>query len=356
MIEFALPFEAPAVLAVGAYLKNNVAAAKGRKAVVSKARGNLETPDDIRRFKEDLQSMIDWLGEPAKRIAHDLHPDFPNSRHAQSLGIPALAVQHHHAHVAAVAAEHGILEPVIGLALDGFGLGPGNQSWGGELLSMDGPGFERLGHLQPLAQPGGDVAARQPWRMAASVLHELGQTGTIAQRFSEQAGAEVIGQMLARAVNCPRTTSCGRLFDAACGLLNLLPVAAFEGQAPMMLESLAKAPEIMAGGWKIEGEALSFMPLLARLDGMEAVLGANLFHGTLAAGLAEFAALQAQKRGIGRVALSGGCFLNAVLTAQIERHLAARGLQPLKASRLSPGDGGLALGQVWVAALDPASL
>lgn len=352
MIAFSLPFDAPPVLAAGAYLKNSVAAAKGHQAVVSEAGGNLESPGDIRRFKEELSGMMDWLGVPARLIAHDLHPDFPNTRHAQSLGIPTLAVQHHHAHVAAVAAEHGVQEPVIGLALDGFGLGPNNESWGGELLLADGARFERLGHLHPLAQPGGDVAARQPWRMAAAVLHELGKTGLIASRFSGQPGAEVIGQMLSRGINVPRTTSCGRLFDAACGLLGVLPVAEFEGQAPMALEKLAQNPDIMPDGYRIDGEVLSLLPLLSRLDGMDARLGANLFHGTLAAGLAAFAAQAAHRLRIKQVVLSGGCFLNAVLTAEVERHLAKSGLGVLKAERLSPGDGGLALGQAWVAALE----
>ncbi|TAN51222.1 MAG: hydrogenase maturation protein HypF [Rhodospirillales bacterium] len=351
MIEVALPFDAPPVLAVGAYLKNSVAAAKGRRAVISQSGNNLDSPEDIRRFKDELARMMDWLGEPPRRIAHDLHPDFPNTRHAQSLGLPCLAVQHHHAHVAAVAAEHGVLGPVIGLALDGFGLGPGNQAWGGEFLLADGAKFERLGHLALLAQPGGDVAARQPWRMAAAALHALGRTGRIAARFADQPGAKTVSQMLEKGLNCPPTSSCGRLFDAACGLLGVLPVAEFEGQAPMALESLVTGPEVMADGWRIEDGTLSFLPLLERLDGMDARLGANLFHGTLAAGLSAFAAQAAQAHDVDCVALSGGCFLNKVLTAGIEKRLSDRGFKVLKADRLSPGDSGLALGQAWVAAL-----
>ncbi|MBF0355193.1 MAG: hydrogenase maturation protein HypF [Alphaproteobacteria bacterium] len=351
MIEIKLPFDAPPVLAVGAYLKNSVAAAKGRLACVSEAGNNLDSPDDIRRFKDELARMQDWLGVAPQRIAHDLHPDFPNTRHALALGIPTLAVQHHHAHVAAVAAEHGATGPLIGLALDGFGLGPGNQAWGGEVLLIDGPRFERLGHLLPLLQPGGDVAARQPWRMAAAVMHALGRSNEIAQRFSDQPGAAILAQMLTKGLNCPPTTSCGRLFDAACGLLGLMPVAEFEGQAPMALEALATAPEIMRDGWRIEGETLSFLPLLDRLDGMAPALGANLFHGSLAEGLSVFAAQAAKGQRLDRIVLSGGCFLNKVLAAEMKSKLASQGLGVLTAQKLSPGDGGLALGQVWVAAL-----
>lgn len=351
MIEVDLPFEAPPVLAVGAFLKNCVGAAKGGRAVVTKSGNDLQTPADVKKFKEDLKAMQAWLGAPAKWVAHDLHPDFPNTRHAQSLGLPCLPVQHHHAHVAAVLAEHGETALAAGLALDGFGLGPGNQSWGGELLLVDGPRYERLGHLSLLAQPGGDAAARQPWRMAAAALHELGKTGVIAQRFQDQPGAEIIGQMLARGVNAPYTSSAGRLFDAACGLLNLMPVAEFEGQAPMALERLVDQPMAWAEGFRIDGDVLSFLPLLARLDGMAAKDGANLFHGTLALGLARFAGQAARNRHIGVIVLSGGCFLNKVLSKEVHAHLTKDGFRVLMAEKLSPGDGGLALGQAWVAAL-----
>lgn len=351
MIEVELPFDAPPVLAVGAYLKNCVAAAKGRRAVVTRARNDLSSPADIRKHKEDVAGLRHWLGEAARIVAHDLHPDFPNTRHAQSLGLPTLAVQHHHAHVASVQAEHGVMEPVVGLALDGFGLGPGNQSWGGELLLVDGVGYERLGHLSPLAQPGGDAAARQPWRMAAAALHEMGLTGLIAERFKDRPGSGVIGQMLAQGVNAPYTSSAGRLFDAACGLLDVMPVAEFEGQAPMALEKLVRHPKTLADGFRIDGETLSFLPLLRRLNGMKADDGADLFHGTLALGLARFASQAARSRHVGAIVLSGGCFMNKVLSDLVHGHLTKDGFRVLMAQRLPPGDGGLALGQAWIAAL-----
>jgi hydrogenase maturation protein HypF len=349
---FDLPFEAPPVLAAGAFLKNSVAAAKGRQACVSAPQGNLDTPEAILQFETALAAMQDWLGQPALRIAHDLHPDFPNSRYAQTLGPAPLAVQHHHAHVAAVAAEHGVTEPLLGFALDGFGLGPGNQAWGGELLKLDGATFERLGHLRPLAQPGGDAAAREPWRMAAALLHALGRGGEIPTRFQAYPAAPMVAQMLTKGVNSPLTTSAGRLFDAACGLLNVRPVAEFEGQAPMELEALADSPEIMANGWTLEGGVLDLFALLERLAQIDdPVDGARLFHGTLSAALADQAVQAAGATGIGVVALSGGCFLNRVLTRELEGHLAAKGIRTLKPIRLSPGDAGLSLGQAWIAGL-----
>jgi len=351
MITLDLPFESPPVLAVGAFLKNAVAGAKGRRLWLDEAQGDLDNPGSIRRFRDAVRAMRERLGGDPLRIAHDLHPDFPSTRHALGLGWPTLAVQHHHAHIAALAAEHSQVGPLLGLALDGFGLGPGNQSWGGELLRIEGGRFERLGHLKELAQPGGDVAARQPWRMAAAVLFALGRGGEIAACFAEQPAAARLGEMLTKGINCPLTSSAGRLFDAAAGLVGLHPVAEFEGQAPMALEARVDAPAILTDGWRIEPEGiLDVRPLLARLAELDAVAGANLFHGTLAAGLVEWAGRAAQASGIGTIALGGGCFLNRVLTKLVTAGLMELGLTPLIARRLSPGDAGLAAGQAWVAA------
>ncbi len=346
-----LPRPLPPVLAAGAFLKNTLCAIDGTRAVITPVVGNLDSAEAIRAFEAAAAALMAEMSGPPRLIAHDLHPDFASSRWAQAQAAPALAVQHHHAHIAAVAAEHGHQGPLIGLALDGFGLGPGQQSWGGELLRVDGPQYKRLGHLAPLAQPGGDVAAREPWRMAAAVLHRLGRGGEIASRFAPYPAAARLETILARGVNCPFTSSAGRLFDAACGLLGLTPVAAFEGQAPMALEALATAPCVLTGGWSIGDGVLDCLPLLEALIGRPADEGANLFHGTLAAALADWAAQAAEAQGIGHVALSGGCFFNAVLRRDLGDRLAARGLAVLLPRAASPGDPGVSLGQAWIAAL-----
>lgn len=342
----------PEVLGVGAFLKNTICAIQGDRAVISPAIGNLDSPEDIAAFESSTASLTQELGLAPRLVAHDLHPDFYSSRWAQAQSAPAVAVQHHHAHIAAVAAEHGHFGPVIGLALDGFGLGPGNQSWGGELLWLDGAQYRRLGHLALLQQPGGDVAARQPWRMAAAAMQRMGRGEEIASRFPGQTAAAMLGRIIAQGINCPATSSAGRLFDAACGLLGIHPVAEFEGQAPMALEALAKRPRVLDGGWTIDADrVLDCLPLLEALIDRDAADGADLFHGTLVAAMAQWSADAARELGISTVAMGGGCFFNKVLRQGLVDALTARGLTPLLPRQASPGDPGVSLGQAWVAAL-----
>jgi hydrogenase maturation protein HypF len=247
------------------------------------------------------------------------------------------------------------------LALDGVGLGSDGQAWGGELLRVDGASFARLGHLEEIALPGGDRAAREPWRMGAAVLHRLGRDHEIETRFTDQPGAATIRQMLQRGTHCPPTSSCGRWFDAAAGLLRIRPVMAFEGQAAMLLEGLAAgwneahgAVAPLADGWKIDtDDTLSLIPLMAALadigEGGDPAHAAALFHATLAAALVEWLSVAAEREKIDTIALGGGCFLNRVLAQDVRRCLVAAGLKVLEARQVPPNDGGLSLGQAWIA-------
>jgi hydrogenase maturation protein HypF len=359
-----VPDVAPVPVAgLGAYLKAAVAVMAEGRAYLSQATGDLGDVATRRAYDAVVADMLSRLAAPPRVIAHDLHPDFHSTHAARALaeatGAVALPVQHHHAHIAAVAAEHGHAEPLLGLALDGFGLGPGAESWGGELLRVDGAAFERLGHLRRLPQPGGDIAAREPWRMAAAALFALGRAEDIAPRFSDRPHAGMIGQIMARGLNSPETSSAGRLFDAACGLLGVHPVADFEGQAPMALEAMVTAPRVMTDGYVIGDDGvLDALPLLDALSatGMTAEDGADLFHGTLAAALVAWAARAAETTGIGVVGLSGGCFFNRVLTTAVAEGLTGHGLTVLAHRHVSPGDPGLSLGQAWIAAHHAAAV
>lgn len=342
----------PCVLALGAFLKNTVCVIQGNRAYLSHDIGNLDTPEAIRGFEDSIKRLLMETGVTPVCVAHDLHPDFPSTRHAYSMGLPTLAVQHHHAHAGALAAEHGLEHPFLCLILDGFGLGPGNQSWGGELFLVSGAGYERKGHLLPLKQPGGDKASREPWRMAAGVLHMLGRGDEIAGRFGVYGNTGLLTQSLERNINCPETSSGGRLFDAVCGLLNLRPIADFEGQAPMELEALVRSPGVMEGGWTIDdGAILDLRPLLNELADMkDPSQGANLFHGTLAAALSDWVERAAVQSDCKDVALGGGCFLNRVLLEGVTHRLEQKDIRVFAARNVSPGDCGLSLGQAWIAA------
>lgn len=357
-----LPRAGEPVLALGGWHRNTVCLTRGAEAFVSAHVGDLDNAATCRALEETVSQLSAVLGVVPERIACDLHPDFYSSRLAARLArewqVPLIAVQHHHAHLAAVQAEHALEGPVLGLALDGVGLGTDGAAWGGELLRLDGARFRRLGHLRPLPLPGSDRAAREPWRMAAAALHVLGRGEEIAGRFPDRPGAG-LAAMLARDVNCPRTTSLGRLFDAAAGLLDVKPVAAYEGQAAMLLEGLAErhgraAP--LEAGWILADGMLDFTPLLAALSrAREAGPAAAVFHATVAAGLAQWLERTAREHGVGELVLGGGCCLNRVLMDDLGERLRARGLRALHAVAVPPNDGGLSLGQAWVAMRTPVS-
>lgn len=354
-----LPRPMAPVLGVGAYLKNALCLIQGDEAWISRENGSQDTVAAIEAFHATAAEMIEAAPEKPVAVAHDWHPDFPCSRWAAQSGLRAIGVQHHHAHSAAIMAEHGIETPVLGLALDGFGLGARHEAWGGELLRVDSNGFSRLGHLRPIPQPGGDIAARQPWRMGAAALWSLGRGEEIASRFAAFEGAGHLALMMDRGLNAPLTSSAGRLFDAACGLLSVKPVAAFEGEAPMELERLAGESRIDSGidsaNWRIDSSGeqmvLDMRPLLQRLTEMQAGRGAALFHAAFAAALTDWVKKAAQATGLTQIALGGGCFFNKILRTRLEAGMMAHGLTPLWPQKLLPGDTAIALGQAYAAAL-----
>ncbi|MFO1338549.1 MAG: carbamoyltransferase HypF [Burkholderiaceae bacterium] len=357
-----------ATLACGAWLKNTACLLDGRDSLWSPLHGDLGDPANCDALDASLDALVAHAGAAGAgriaAVAHDLHPDFHSTRvavaWADRLGVPAVGVQHHHAHVAAVQAECGHAGPVVGLALDGVGLGTDGTAWGGELLWVDGAAMRRLGHLPVLALPGGDAAARDPWRMAAALLHAAGRGGEIGPRLAPavgEASARGVQAMLERGLHCPATTGAGRWFDAAAGLLGICHRQTHEAEAAIALERLAAQhlaeQPALADDWHGD-HGLDLLPLLPTLlacaDGGQAARGAALFHLVLADGLARAAAEAAAAHGLGAVVLSGGCFFNRVLAQRVSQGLAARGLQVLRPPVLSCGDAGLALGQAWVAA------
>jgi hydrogenase maturation protein HypF len=342
-----LGFDGPNVIAAGADLKNTITITRGREAFVSQHTGDLDDRETIRFREETIRHLTSILDVEPECAVCDLHPDFVSTRSAESLGLPVIPVQHHVAHVAAVAAETRWNGPVLGVALDGQGYGADGAPWGGELIALDGDRWARIGALAPLALPGGDKAAREPWRMGVAMLQRLGRLNDAALLLPKSHDAARLAAAFQRGARFPQTTSLGRLFDAAAALAGVCLVQHYEGQAAMELEALVESPQVISGGWTLADGALDLAPLMAtmldqRLAGREA---AEAFHGTLIAALDAWIGAEARKRGLTRVALGGGCLMNRVLAEGLAAALRARGLDPALPRHVPANDGGVSFGQ-----------
>ncbi len=361
-----LAVHGPAVLACGAWLKNTICLTQDNTAYISPLIGDLSTAEHRHQLDETVRNMCQKYSVSPRVIAHDLHPDFYSTRfakaYAEQYDVPIVAVQHHHAHIGAICAEHQLdQQPVLGLALDGVGLGTNNMPWGGELLLVEGARFRRLGHLATLAMPGGDRAAQEPWRMAAAVLAKLNRSDEITQRFANQPAAETVASMLEKNLNCPYTSSMGRLFDAAAGLLGVNFLQAHEAQAAMQLQQLAEhygsATELIER-YEITGDNnLDFSPLLSFLidcydTKYDVAHAAAIFHATVIEGLAAWAEKIANEQHIFRLAFGGGCFHNSLLRHGLVRRLSHSSIQLFGSCQLQPDDSAIALGQAWIAMQD----
>lgn len=362
---FPLPAPAaqPTILATGAQLKNTVALGIGDQVMLSQHIGDLETAAAFNAFVRVIEDFLRlYAAEPAA-VAHDLHPDYLSTQWARAapLAAPRIAVQHHHAHLAACLADNGVVTPALGLIWDGTGYGPDGTIWGGECLLGDAASFTRFAHLRPFGLPGGEAAVREPRRVALALLWALyGEAGwswdwlAPVREFSLPE-RRLLGTLLARQVNTPQTTSMGRLFDGVAALLGLVQRTTFEGEAAMALEHCADPTEtgcydlaLLDAGRPAQ---LDWAPLVASIcadlrRGAEQPRIAARFHNTVV----EMGVAVAQAAGCAQVALSGGCFQNRRLTTQLASRLRARGFQVLLHRNTPPNDGGVSYGQVVVAA------
>jgi len=344
--------DGPEVIALGAHLKATVCVTRGREAFVSPHLGDLNTAGTMKIYQETARRMLDHLGLRPELAACDLHPDYHSTLFAEGLGLPLLRVQHHTAHLAAVAAEHRLRGPLIGVALDGHGYGADGAAWGGELMLGEDGGWRRVGHLRPLALPGGDRAAREPWRMGLAAMVALGRKAEVAGRFARRPLAGPLCGMIIADPSTSGTTSMGRLFDAAAALLGVCEDQSYEGQAAMELEALVIAPLGGGGpGFGIADDILDFRPVLEALlqPGLSPREGAGLFHGAMIAGLAVWIGQYAERTGGADVALAGGCFMNRVLADGLATALRRRGLTPWLPRAVPANDGGISLGQAAMA-------
>jgi hydrogenase maturation protein HypF len=338
------------VLAVGGHERNTVCLAFSGRATVSQHVGDLDHPDADAFFREAIAHLQELTGVAPEVVVHDLHPDYQSTRWAARCGLPRIAVQHHHAHVAACLAEHERPERVIGVAFDGTGLGDDGALWGGEILAADLGSATRLGHLRPIALAGGEAAIREPWRLAAAAVVDAGERLDVVR--VPAASRDRVVALLATALPV-RATSAGRWFDAVAALLGVGADISYDGQAACRLEALAgthDAPPlelVVTDGAPFEIDlrpAIRELVHELRRDASPALLAAR-FHATMA-----HAVLLAARRTDARtVALTGGCFQNRRLLEQATSRLETAGIEVLVHHRVPPNDGGLSLGQAAIA-------
>ena len=369
-----LPLDAPPLLAVGGHLKNVFALARGRRVYQSQHLGDLENLTGLEFFKESLDHLMRTFEIEPETVVHDLHPGYLSTEWAKEWarerGLPLIAVQHHHAHVAGCMAEHGLRE-AIGLTLDGTGYGTDGRIWGGEVLIARLDGFERFAHLEYVAMPGGDAAVREPWRMAFAALRAADfdvESEQIVKLLGAQASeVRVLRRMVERGINSPMTSSLGRLFDAVAAVVLNRRVVDYEAQAAIELEGIAVdepdrfeqgdyVPELHdaeegSGSAAVIRTGKMWKAVLEDLwRGVPASRISARFHAGIAEGFINVAGNARIESGINQVAMSGGCMHNRRLARLLRVGLEAQGFQVFQHAQVSPGDGGLSYGQVAVAA------
>jgi hydrogenase maturation protein HypF len=347
------------LLAVGGELKSTVCLVRKDDAFVSPHLGDLTSPATLALFDETISKLSRLLGVEPARVAHDLHPDYHSTAWARARGLPCVAVQHHHAHVAACLAEHGRTGPTIGVAFDGTGCGPDGALWGGEWLLADLGGFRRVGHLRPLRLPGGEAAIRQPWRVALAALVDADEPLDLLGRIAPAERARV-ARLVASGIAAPEATGAGRWFDAVASLCGLVDEATYEAEGAAALEGLALGVDAAPYPFAIEDaptapHVVDLRPTIARVArdlraGISTRLVAAAFHETLVEAVVRGCRLTRARSRIGVVALSGGCFQNARLSERTAARLKEEGFEVLLHRRVPPNDGGLSLGQAAVAA------
>ncbi|MFJ7495668.1 carbamoyltransferase HypF [Streptomyces sp. NPDC097727] len=368
-----LPFPVPAILAAGGDLKNTLCLAEGRRAWLSAHIGDMDDLATQHAFEDAGQQLETITGVGPAVLAVDRHPGYRSGQLTRRLAgeRQVVGVQHHHAHIASAMAEHGLdgSRRVIGVAFDGTGYGDDGAVWGGEILLADYDGYQRFGHLAYVPLPGGDAAVRRPYRMALAHLHAAGirwAQDLPCTTACSPGELDVLAGQLERNLNCVPTSSMGRLFDAVSSLTGICHRAGYEAQAAVELETAAlQAAEDDCAGYGFvlrapapdSGSALIADPapvLSAVVEDVRAgtapgVIAAR-FHESVAGLVRSTCVLARERYGLDTVALTGGVFANTRLSSACARTLRGDDFTVLLHHQVPPNDGGLALGQVMVAA------
>ena len=354
-----LNLETEGIYAAGAELVSCFCLGKGNQAIPSQHIGDLKNFETYEFYRETFERFSKTFRLDPVIIAHDLHPDYLSTKFALDLGLPVIAVQHHHAHIASVMAEHQLDEKVIGVSFDGTGLGDDGKIWGSEFLVCDLAGYERISHLDYIPMPGGDKASQEPWRMAVSYLYasygrDLLDLDLPFLRSLNISDAEMVVQAMEKEINCPLTSGAGRLFDAVAAILDICKVSLFHAEAPMRLEGLARLDHGVPYPYE-PGRTIDVRPMIREIvedikRGADPGKISSRFHYTIAHIIVKMVIRIRKEFRIKKVVLSGGSFQNRILSTLVEILLQEQGLTVFIPEMVPPNDGGIALGQLAVAA------
>jgi hydrogenase maturation protein HypF len=354
-----LPFRVDGILATGAELVNCFCLGRTNQAILSQHIGDLKNAETLEFFEESIARYKQLYKFEPKQIVCDLHPDYRSSRYAEGSGLPLLKVQHHHAHMASVMAEHGLDEKVLGIIWDGTGYGTDGKIWGGAFFTGDYTAFERFAHFDYVPIPGGDKATEEPWRSAVSFLYKYLESNWDKANIpflkmidSEKAG--LIIQLIDKKLNCPESSSAGRLFDAVSALLGICLNSSFHAEAPMRLEDIMDDAEKGFYPYNVEQGVISWKAMIQGIisdleKGTAIGKIATRFHNTLINTGVDICMQMRDQYHINKVVLSGGSFQNRYLRRMLPQKLREHHFEVFTHQNIPANDGGLALGQLAIA-------
>ena len=364
-----LPFNTEGVFAAGSDLKNSFAVGKGSRAILSQYNGDLEDYRTLVRYRRNIESLSGLFSFTPAIIARDMHPGYHSYRYAENMaagtGCTLIGVQHHHAHIASCMAENMLDEKVLGVCFDGTGYGDDGTIWGSEFLICDFADYERYAHFSPLPLPGGDAAVREPWRIALACVRLTGHSYAgqwVSDVLKDIPGGEieVTDRMIARGINTPRSCGAGRLFDAVASLLGICLKTGFEGEAPMLLESICRQGVSDAydfgvftdrGKCRVADSMVVIDQVISDIKN-KVTPGtiASRFHNGVVRAVAGGVISMHKQTGIKKVMISGGVFQNARLLESVFQLLKDKEFEVFTNRLVPVNDGGIALGQLAVAA------
>lgn len=347
------------ILATGAELKNTFCLGKENQAIISQHIGDLKDFEAYSFYEKNIKQFQKMFRVKPELIVTDLHPEYLSTKYALDSGLPVIQVQHHHAHIASAMVENGLDEKVIGISFDGTGLGDDGKIWGSEFFVCDLEGHERKLHFEYIPLPGGDLATKEPWRIAVSYLckvfgREFFDLNLAFLKNIPTEKIEWILKAIENNINCPLSSGSGRLFDAVSALLGLCSYSTFEAEAPMRLENIAAKDEIGKYSFKLT-QVIEFSEMFAEIikdlhnDVSPAIISAK-FHNTVSETILEGVKKISVETGLQKVVLSGGTFQNRYLLERTENRLMELGFEVFSNCLIPCNDGGISLGQLVIAA------